>query len=232
MASNTMPVTAEQTLKIRRVGGSLTIEGWDQPELEASGETSGFEREAKDIELSGSGNLQVKVLRSLAIQIDFVGGSVEARDLTGPVDISFVGSDLRLRDLSGQVTFRGLVGGTTRLENVSQIATAAGGVGPFGGAAGGAWRKVEKVMEEANAHRSRMEKKFQKAQRKMNRFGFGWDSDGGRWKWRHWSRSILNPEPAESVSEEERMTILRMVQDKKITAEEADRLLAALEGQA
>jgi hypothetical protein len=32
------------------------------------------------------------------------------------------------------------------------------------------------------------------------------------------------------VSDEERMTILKMLQEKKITSEEADKLLVALEG--
>ncbi len=36
--------------------------------------------------------------------------------------------------------------------------------------------------------------------------------------------------PAEAVSDEERMTILRMVEQKKITVEDAEKLLAALEG--
>jgi len=39
-------------------------------------------------------------------------------------------------------------------------------------------------------------------------------------------------EPHEPVSEEERLMILRMLQDGKITSEEAERLLAALEGEA
>jgi hypothetical protein len=38
--------------------------------------------------------------------------------------------------------------------------------------------------------------------------------------------------PAEPVSDSERMTILKMVADKKITADEAQRLLSALEGEA
>jgi hypothetical protein len=38
--------------------------------------------------------------------------------------------------------------------------------------------------------------------------------------------------PAEPISDAERMAILKMVQDKKITADEAARLLAALEGEA
>jgi hypothetical protein len=50
----------------------------------------------------------------------------------------------------------------------------------------------------------------------------------GRWNW------DLSPHgPAESgepVSDEERLTILRMLQEKKISLEEAEKLLAAIEG--
>ena len=38
------------------------------------------------------------------------------------------------------------------------------------------------------------------------------------------------PKPNEPVSDEERMTILNMLSEKKITAEQAEDLLAALEG--
>jgi hypothetical protein len=47
------------------------------------------------------------------------------------------------------------------------------------------------------------------------------------------SYTILTPpptKPEESVSEEERMMILQMLQDKKISVEQAEKLLAALEG--
>jgi len=36
--------------------------------------------------------------------------------------------------------------------------------------------------------------------------------------------------PSEPVAEEERMTILKMLAEKKITAEQAEQLLSALEG--
>ena len=51
--------------------------------------------------------------------------------------------------------------------------------------------------------------------------------DGG---WRP-DRPPAPPEPPrDPVSNEERMTILRMLAQKKITAEQADQLLAALSG--
>lgn len=47
-----------------------------------------------------------------------------------------------------------------------------------------------------------------------------------RWKWDFPAQT-----PATLVSDEERLTILRMLSEKKITAEEAEKLLAALEGE-
>lgn len=50
---------------------------------------------------------------------------------------------------------------------------------------------------------------------------------------RSWSFNIPTPEkpPVDPVTEEERLMILRMLEQKKITLEEADELLSALEGQ-
>jgi len=51
----------------------------------------------------------------------------------------------------------------------------------------------------------------------------------GRWNWDLSSKGVPMPSKPQA-SEEERMAILKMLQEKKITAEEADNLLAALEG--
>ena len=51
-----------------------------------------------------------------------------------------------------------------------------------------------------------------------------------RMKWT-WDFDNMPKAPKrEPVSEEERMTILRMLAEKKITSEEAEQLLSALEG--
>jgi len=51
----------------------------------------------------------------------------------------------------------------------------------------------------------------------------------GRWNWDLSPKGVPMP-PKPPVSDEERMAILKMLQEKKITAEEAEKLLAAMEG--
>ncbi len=233
MTNRTLAVTSsDKALRVERVGGSLKIEGWDREEVEATGEALELSREDQVIALTSAGEAQLKAPRGLTMQIDFVGGSLEMQDLNGPIEISFVGSNIHLRNLSGQVTFRGMVGGATTLDNVGRVTTSPGAVGPFGSAAGRAWRKVEKAVGRAEEQRRRFDKKMQGAERKLNRIRMGMEFGGGPWRGRPWSHFAQVDPASHPVSDEERTTILRMLQEKKITAEEADRLLAALEGDA
>jgi hypothetical protein len=50
----------------------------------------------------------------------------------------------------------------------------------------------------------------------------------GRWNWDLTPQG--SPEKGEAVTDDERLVILRMLQEKKISLEEAEKLLAALEG--
>jgi hypothetical protein len=55
----------------------------------------------------------------------------------------------------------------------------------------------------------------------------------GRWNWNlsDTPKPPTPPEPpADPVSEDERMAILKMLAEKKITAQQAEKLLSALEG--
>ncbi|HMB24720.1 MAG: SHOCT-like domain-containing protein, partial [Chloroflexota bacterium] len=51
----------------------------------------------------------------------------------------------------------------------------------------------------------------------------------GRWNWDINPKGVPTP-PSEPVAEEERMAILKMLAEKKITAAQAEQLLNALEG--
>lgn len=87
-----------------------------------------------------------------------------------------------------------------------------------------ATQRAQRKVEEAAR---RIEQKTREAERRSRRGKIGMEV--GRWSWDFSPRGVPMPRK-EQVSEEELGTLLRMLQEKKITAEEADKLLSALEG--
>jgi hypothetical protein len=78
-------------------------------------------------------------------------------------------------------------------------------------------RKLDAAQRKAEARAARAERKTER--RFQERRGWNFETGPAR------------PEPpSDPVTEEERMMILRLLQEKKISAEEADKLLSALEG--
>ncbi len=97
-----------------------------------------------------------------------------------------------------------------------------------------------RAQEKMRRAREKIDRKMAEAQRKAaqrdeaaeRRHGALHSSFRGGWEPRRWHfewRSQPQTEQA-PVTDEERLTILRMLEQKKITVEEAERLLAALEG--
>ncbi|MGZ9163597.1 MAG: SHOCT-like domain-containing protein [Anaerolineales bacterium] len=103
-------------------------------------------------------------------------------------------------------------------------------------------RKVERatgqVARRAEEAAHRAEKlageAARRAERHAERHARRWKANVGvgRWNWDFNSQNIPTPPapPPEPVADEERMAILKMLQEKKITAEQAEQLLNALEG--
>lgn len=103
-------------------------------------------------------------------------------------------------------------------------------------------RKVERatgqVARRAEEAARRAEKlagdAARRAERHAERHARRWNANVGvgRWNWEFNSQNVPAPpsSPSEPVAEEERMAILKMLQEKKITAEQAEQLLNALEG--
>jgi hypothetical protein len=85
-------------------------------------------------------------------------------------------------------------------------------------------RRAEKLAGEA----------ARRAERHAERHARHWKANAGvgRWNWDFNSQNRPTPPspPSEPVADEERMAILKMLQEKKITAEQAEQLLNALEG--
>jgi hypothetical protein len=81
-------------------------------------------------------------------------------------------------------------------------------------------RKAEAAARRMERHAERQARHARKAARKGAKFSWTIDS----------SKFPPAPKPIEPVSDEERMTILRMLAEKKITSEQAEELLNSLEG--
>jgi hypothetical protein len=92
--------------------------------------------------------------------------------------------------------------------------------------------RASKRAQEAAARAARKaEAAARRAERHLDRkFGVHSDRRSARFSW-SWDPSRMpQASQSEPVSDEERMTILRMLSEKKITSEEAEKLLSALEG--
>ncbi|HRQ23722.1 MAG TPA: hypothetical protein PLF42_09885 [Anaerolineales bacterium] len=127
-------------------------------------------------------------------------------------------------------------GGDIRVSNRADAGESAEDFGNFAGM-GMDWsgfgdrisRRVEQATERAQrkieAAARRIEHKTRDAERRARRGKGGLEI--GRWGW---DFSGAPKPPKSQASDEERLAILKMLQEKKITAEEAETLLAALEG--
>lgn len=141
-----------------------------------------------------------------------------------------------LGDGSASITLS--AGGDIRVSNRADAGESAEDFGNFAGM-GMDWsgfgerisRRVEQATERAQrkieAANRRIEQKMREVERRSRRGKVGLEI--GRWNWEFPLKGV--PMRRRSpVSEEERIAILKMLQEKKITAEEAEKLLAALEG--
>ncbi len=143
---------------------------------------------------------------------------------------------ITLGDGSAAVTLK--AGGDIRVSNRADAGESAEDFGNFAGM-GMDWsgfgerisRRVEQATERAQrkieAAARRIEQKTREGDRRSRRFKGGMEI--GRWGWDFSPKGVPMP-PRSPVSEEERLAILKMLQEKKITADEAEKLLSALEG--
>lgn len=95
-------------------------------------------------------------------------------------------------------------------------------------------RAAARAQEKMRRAQEKMEQKMAAMQRKMEMKNRERER-ASRHAQRSWGFNVPTPptpptSPGEAVSEDERLMILRMLEEKKITMEEADQLLSALEG--
>ena len=219
MSTQTIPLEGEALVTIAQVGGDFTVQGWDRPELQARGDQIRVEKQEASVSLSGGGDLVVSVPRGVRLSINTVGGDVRLEDLSGAVELGMIGGDAQLRNLSGAVRVNGPLGGEIHMENVANISMGA----PAQGADFDVGERIRRSLVHAT-HRA--DRKLRRVQVKLAKAG------GGHWMYNSAPDSSAPAQSGEPVAEEERMAVLRMLQEKKITSEQAEKLLSALEGNA
>lgn len=129
-------------------------------------------------------------------------------------------------------------GGDIRLTNQVNAAESAEEFGNFAGLNfdwSGFGERISRQVEQATSRAAkRAEEAARRAERHAERQARRWGGAGksGPWSWEFNSSGIPKPPspPSEPVADEERMAILKMLQEKKITSEQAEQLLRALEG--
>jgi hypothetical protein len=245
MTTQTLSLGSKPEIEITNVGGDLTVEGWERADLEArSDDSPRIEQDGDEVTLSCGSDLKVSVPRAASLTIRYVGGDLKMENSDGNVEVSFVGGDVMLQNITGEVSLEGVIGGETKTENVRKI-TMGARVGHVGAnVSAKVQRKVDEAMRRADrkireaeqkmrqAHSAHLETRMQNIEQlrmhhseqlvppsepSSRRFNFGLNTSQAE-------------EANQPVSDEERMAILKMLQEKKITSEEADKLLSALEG--
>ena len=212
-------------VEVEQVGGNLEVEGGSHPDVQARGDHVQIEKRVGLILITCGGDLVVSMPEHANLLLGSIGGNVKVQDLAGSVELRFVGGDVTLRNLNGAVRLSGSVGGATRLENVADVSVNSAKASGSNDATETRRQIVEKVARRAAEKFKRAEQKvLQHSQVRSHRF------ETGRWKYRAGPDAFESIQPEQVVSDEERVAVLKMLHEKKITAKQAEELLTALEG--
>ena len=143
---------------------------------------------------------------------------------------------LVLGDGSAKISLN--AGGDIRVTNDAEAGNSAEDFGNFAGMNfdwSGFGERISRQVEQATARAAkRAEEAARRVERHAKRHAGRWGGNvkAGRWNWQMGPKGVPIPPapPSEPVAEEERLAVLKMLAEKKITAEQAEQLLSALEG--
>jgi hypothetical protein len=213
-------------LALREVGGNLKVhvDGDVVLQLEPNPEKEYKITAGDDIMLllPTDANATLKI-HAERIRVEWPG--IEPQDGTSRVVSLGEGAAKVKLDAGGNVVITNRV---DAVDSADEYGNFAGMMFDWGGFGRDLGERISRRAQEAAERAARkVETAGRRAGRNFRR-GSRDSMEVGWWKWDIPTGSSAIPHPP--VSDEERMTILRMLSEKKITAEEAESLLAALEG--
>ena len=143
---------------------------------------------------------------------------------------------LVLGDGSSKISLK--AGGDIRVTNNADAGNSAEDFGNFAGMnfdwSGFGERISRQVAQATSQAAKRAEEAARRVERHAERQARRWRGNAkpGGWNWEMGPRGVPTPPapPSDPVAEEERLAVLKMLAEKKITAEQAEQLLSALEG--
>src|SRR3970040_921362 len=98
--SKSIPAGAAPAIYIEKVGGDLSLVGWEGTDLLIKGDEDEvrFEQNGERFTLSSDGDLGLRVPRAASVFIQSIGGDAAVRGLTGTLEIKDVHGGLAVRD--------------------------------------------------------------------------------------------------------------------------------------
>jgi hypothetical protein len=216
MTKQTISLAPDEAVELQRIGGDLHVEGSDQQDLRATGELVTIERRSGTAVVSCAGDLKIFMARNSRLTLGSIGGDLDLEDLTGTVEIGMVGGDVALRNLTGAVRLVGMIGGDVHMENVGNVSVNSPKAGERFNSADLVRRRVDHATRQAEA-------RIRRAEQRVHQVSLAYGQPDAA------SHDRPPAEPVNPAGEEERIAILRMLQEHKITSEQAEKLLAALD---
>ena len=99
--SKSVVVGNNPKIKLDKVGGDLSVVGWDGTELliKSDEEDARVEQAGETVSVSSGSDLSVRLPKGASLEIKFIGGDASIRGLTGGIEIKEIHGDLSIRDV-------------------------------------------------------------------------------------------------------------------------------------
>ena len=87
-------------IHLERVGGDLSVVGWDGAEvlIKSDEDEARFEQTNEAVTLSSGGDLSLRIPKGASLEIKFIGGDASIRGMPGSISIQEAHGDLSMRD--------------------------------------------------------------------------------------------------------------------------------------